>query len=113
MCGRRRAARPRPAHLLELLAADPNVRLFIARLDGRAAGHSVAIRTGAVSGVYAVGTLAPARRRGVGAAATWAAVAAGRVWGSDTIVLQASELGFSLYADMGFRTVVPYTAFRS
>jgi hypothetical protein len=94
-------------------AADPNVRLFIARLDGRAAGHSVAIRTGAVSGVYAVGTLAPARRRGVGAAATWAAVAAGRVWGSDTIVLQASELGLSLYAGMGFRTVVPYTAFRS
>ena len=49
----------------------------------------------------------------LGAAATWAAVAAGCVWGSDTIVLQASELGFSLYADMGFRTVVPYTAFRS
>ncbi len=94
-------------------AADPAVRLFIARLDGRAAGHSVAIRTDDVSGVYAVGALASARRRGVGAAATWAAVAAGRAWGSDTTVLQASEMGFSLYAAMGFRTVVPYAAFRS
>jgi GNAT superfamily N-acetyltransferase len=64
------------------------------------------IRTGDVSGVYAVGTLAGARRRGVGTAATWAAVAAGRTWGCGTIVLQASETAFSSYEKMGFRTVV-------
>lgn len=93
-------------------AADPDVQLFTARLDGRPVGTSVAIRTGDVAGVYAVSTLATARRRGVGTAATWAAVAAGRAWGCDTIVLQASEMGFSLYAAMGFRTVVPYATFR-
>ena len=92
-------------------AADPDVQLFIGRLDGQAVGTAVAIRTGDVSGVYAVGTLPAARRRGVGSALTWAAVAAGRAWGCDTIVLQASEMGFPMYAAMGFRTVVRYTQF--
>ena len=32
-------------------------------------------------------------------------MAAGGEWGSDTIVLQASEMGQSLYQRMGFRTV--------
>ena len=93
-------------------AADPDVRLFTAYLDGRPAGTSLAIRTGDVSGVYNVGTLPDARRRGVGAAATWAAVAAGWEWGCATIVLQSSEMGFSLYRAMGFRTVVCYATFR-
>jgi GNAT superfamily N-acetyltransferase len=92
-------------------AADPNVRLFSARLEGRPVGAAVAIRTGNVAGVYAVGTLPAARRRGVGTAATWAAVAAGRAWGCDTVVLQSSAMGFSMYAAMGFRTVVPYATF--
>jgi GNAT superfamily N-acetyltransferase len=97
---------------LPAFAADPDVQLFTARLDGRPVGTSVAIRTGEVAGVYAVGTVADARRRGVGTAASWAAVAAGSAWGCDTIVLQSSEMAFSLYSAMGFRTVVQYTTFR-
>jgi len=92
-------------------AADPDVKLFVGSLDGQPVGTAVAIRTGDVSGVYAVGTLPAARRRGVGSALTWAAVAAGQAWGSDTIVLQASEMGFPIYAAMGFRTVVEYAVF--
>lgn len=93
-------------------AADPDVELVTAYLDDRAVGTSLAIRTGDVAGVYAVGTLRAARRRGVGTAATWAAVIAGREWGCDTIVLQASEMGFPVYGAMGFRTVVRYALFR-
>jgi GNAT superfamily N-acetyltransferase len=93
-------------------AADPDVQLFTARLDGRPVGTSMAIRTGEVAGVYAVGTLPGARRRGVATAASWAAVVAGAAWGCDTIVLQSSEMAFSLYSAMGFRTVVSYTAYR-
>ena len=96
----------------ESFAADADVQLFTARLEGRAVGAAAAIRTGDVSGVYAVGTLPVARRRGVGTAATWAAVAAGRAWGCDPVVLQSSEMGYSLYGAMGFRTVVPYTNFK-
>lgn len=96
----------------ESFAADPDVQLFTARLDGRPVGASAAIRTGDVGGIYAVGTLADARRRGVGTAVSWAAVAASRAWGCDTVVLQASEMGHGLYAAMGFRTVVPYATLK-
>ena len=92
-------------------AADPDVELVIAFSEERVAGTSLALRTGGVAGVYAVETLPEARRRGVGTAATWAAVAAGRAWGCDTIVLQASEMGFPMYQAMGFRTVVRYAVF--
>jgi hypothetical protein len=93
-------------------AADPDVALVTTHLGGRPVGTSLAIRTGTVSGVYAVGTVLAARRRGVGTAATWGAVEAGRSWGCDTIVLQSSEMGFSVYEAMGFRTVVRYRVFR-
>jgi acetyltransferase (GNAT) family protein len=96
----------------DAIAADPDVELMLASLDGRAVGTSLAIRTDEVAGVYAVGTLANARRRGVGTAATWAAVAAGRAWSCDTVVLQASDMGFPIYRAMGFRTIVRYAIFR-
>lgn len=94
------------------MAADSDVELVVAYLEDRPIGTSLAIRTGGVAGVYAVGTLAGARRRGVGTAATWAAVAAGQAWGCDTIVLQASEMGFPMYQQMGFRTIVRYAVFQ-
>ena len=107
-----------PLEMIERIApasftSDPDVRMFLARLDGRPVGTSIAIRTGDVSGVYAVGTIDAARRRGVGTAATWAAVEAGRAWGCERIVLQSSEMGFALYEAMGFRTVVRYALFGS
>ena len=94
-------------------ASDQNVQLFIGRLNGQPVGTSIAIRSESASGVYNVGTLPMARRRGVGAALTWAAVEAGRAWGHDTIVLQSSAMGFAMYSAMGFRTVAPYTVFSS
>jgi GNAT superfamily N-acetyltransferase len=92
-------------------AADPDVQLFVGTLDGQPVGTAIAIRSRDASGVYNVGTLPGARRRGVGSAVTWAAVGAGRAWGCDTIVLQSSVMGLSMYADMGFRTVAPYVTF--
>ena len=96
-----------PDSLLE----DDEVRGFVAELDGRPVGTSLAIRTGEVTGVYAVGTAEAARRRGVGTAATWAAVETGRSWSSRAVVLQSSEMGFRLYEAMGFRTVARFAAF--
>ena len=92
-------------------ASDPDVQLFVGRLHGRPVGTSIAIRSASASGVYNVGTLPRARRQGVGAALTWAAVEAGRAWGHDTIVLQSSVMGLPMYVAMGFRTVAPYTVF--
>ena len=93
-------------------AVDPAVQLFVGRLDGQAVGTSIAIQTRTASGIVAVATLPEARRRGVGAAVSWAAVSAGVEHGHETIVLQASAMGFPVYTAMGFRTVVPYAVFR-
>lgn len=92
-------------------AADPDVQLFVGRLNDKPVATSIAIRSGDASGVYNVGTLPEARRRGVGSAVTWGAIEAGRSWGCDTIVLQSSVMGLSMYEDMGFRTVAPYVTF--
>jgi GNAT superfamily N-acetyltransferase len=92
-------------------AADTDVRLFTGYLEDRPVATSIAIRSGDVSGIYGVGTIEAARRRGVGTAVTWAAVEAGRGWGCDTIVLQATEMGLPVYRAMGFRTVVSYATF--
>ena len=92
---------------------DPDVAVFAASLDDEPVGTSIAIRTGGVSGVYAVTTAPSARRRGVGTAAAWAAVNAGREWGCDLVTLQATEMGFSSYVKMGFETAIRYTTFAS
>ena len=95
----------------EAFAGDPEIALFLGRVDGQPVGTSLAIRSSTAGGVYNVGTLPLARGRGVGTALTWAAVAAGRDWGHDTVVLQSSEMAFSLYRSLGFRTVASYATF--
>jgi GNAT superfamily N-acetyltransferase len=98
--------------LPDRVLTDPDVALTTVLLDADPVGYSLAIRSGDVSGVYNVATLPSGRRRGVGTAATWAAVAAGRRWGCRMAVLQSSEMGQSIYEAMGFRTVVRYVEFR-
>ncbi len=90
---------------------DPDVTGFIGRLRGRPVGYALAIRSERANGVYNVGTLPGARRRGVGRALTWAAAATGRDAGLDTAVLQSSEMALAMYEAMGFRTVVRYAVF--
>jgi N-acetylglutamate synthase len=91
------------------LAADPDVALFVARLNDQPVGTSIAIRTGDICGVYGVSTVPTARGYGVGTAATWAAIRAAREWGCEVITLQASEMGYRTYRRLGFETVAYYT----
>lgn len=87
---------------------DPDVGLFSGWLDGQPVACSGAIRGERVVGVYSVGTTEWARRRGIGAAMTWAAVAAGVDWGCEAAALQASEMGASVYRSIGFEPVSRY-----
>jgi len=89
--------------------ADPAVRLAVAYLDGEPVSCGAAIRSGSTIGVYAVATIERARRRGIGAAVSWAAIDAGRAaWGGTIAVLQSSEIGLSVYRAMGFEKVAGY-----
>jgi ribosomal protein S18 acetylase RimI-like enzyme len=94
------------------LLADSRVQAFVGILEGRPVGYSLAIASTASSGIYNVGTLPAARRRGVGTGVTWAAVDAGRQAGFDCAVLQSTQMGLGMYEAMGFRKVLDYAVFR-
>jgi len=93
---------------LNMVTGDA-VRVLMAKLDGQFVGTAMAVRTGDLAGIYSVGTLEHARGRGVGTAVTAAAIrAAVRDWGVERIFLQSSQMGFGIYAALGFRTVTSY-----
>jgi GNAT superfamily N-acetyltransferase len=94
------------------LLADPAVRIAVADLDGTPVAAAAAIRSAATLGIYAVGTVEPARRRGFGRAVTWAAIESGAAaWGSTVAILQSSEMGVPLYRSMGFADIGTITLF--
>lgn len=88
---------------------DPRVRAVVAYFDERPVSTALAIVGGGVVGIYAVGTLPEVRRRGIGTAATWAAIRAGaEAWSATTAILQSSSIGESVYEAMGFRQIGRY-----
>lgn len=80
---------------------DPAQRVYTARVDGRlvAAGESTTLD--GVVGVFGVATLPEYRRRGIGTALT-GFVMADRAAEADLAVLDASDLGASVYRRLGF-----------
>jgi hypothetical protein len=92
----------------ERLLGLPRVRLYAGIVDGAAVATSILVATGDVAGVYWVATAQEHRGRGYGEALTWAAVAGGRALGCKVASLQASKLGFPVYARMGFAHVLDY-----
>jgi GNAT superfamily N-acetyltransferase len=58
-----------------------------------------------VAGIYAVGTIPPARNRGIGAAMTMIPLRVAREEGLEYAVLFSSRLGYPVYTRLGFREV--------
>ena len=86
------------------MLTDEHVRLFTAWLHGEPVGQAAAFGTGGEVGVFGVGVVRTARRRGIGTALTNAAArafgdAASLAW------LQPSAMAERLYGRLGFRTV--------
>lgn len=73
--------------------------------DGTAAATALTCVTGREAGVFGVATLPAYRRRGLGAAATLAAVRAAVDAGADLVWLHASEMGRPVYERLGFVAV--------
>jgi len=91
------------------LLVSPLCGTVLASIDGRYVGSATAVHTGDVAGIYSVGTLEQARRRGVGRATTAAVIRlAHERWGVGRIFLQSSAMGFPVYSALGFRTVSGY-----
>jgi GNAT superfamily N-acetyltransferase len=77
--------------------------LLIARLDGQDAATALAFDCEGDCGIYNVGTLAPARRRGLGTALTALQLHEARARGCRTASLQSTEMAERIYAAVGFR----------
>jgi ribosomal protein S18 acetylase RimI-like enzyme len=79
-------------------------RHFLARLDGEPVGTASVLLGAGVAGVYNVATAPGARRRGVGAEVTRAALAAARdEEGCAWSILHSSAMGLRVYRALGFR----------
>jgi GNAT superfamily N-acetyltransferase len=83
-------------------AADDDYRLYLARLDGAPVGTASAQIGAGVVGLYCVSVIQAARRQGVGAAVTLAALREAREQGYRFGVLGASEMGEGVYLRLGF-----------
>jgi GNAT superfamily N-acetyltransferase len=90
-----------------LLDAD-DTAVVVGLLDGRPMTTALVHVSGRTAGIYNVATLPDARGRGAGAAATWAAVMAGRDLGAEHATLQSSPSGYPVYSRMGFVDVGRY-----
>jgi hypothetical protein len=97
--------------LTEDLLELPQARLYAGCVEGQVVATSMLISSGTVAGIYWVATLEPGRRRGYGAALTWAAVEGGRRLGCQTASLQASKAGLPVYTRMGFEHVLDYAQY--
>jgi len=95
------------AHTEDLLAL-PHVALFVGYLDEQPVCSSALLVTANLAGIYWVGTLASARKRGLGAAITAHAARTGFARGCTAACLQASAMGAPVYRRMGFTTEREY-----
>ncbi len=87
-----------------LSAADHAAfHLLAARIDGEMVAAALAYDFGGDCGIYNVGTIEKARRRGLGTALTTAQVYAARARGCRTASLQSTQMAERVYAAVGFR----------
>jgi GNAT superfamily N-acetyltransferase len=90
----------------------PGMRLYVAAIDGVPVSCAVAHLDEGAVGIFGVGTLPWARRRGLATAVTAAALAEAR-GEADLAWLQSTPEGRGLYRRMGFRPVGEWVVWAS
>jgi hypothetical protein len=87
---------------------SPGLTLYVGELDGVPVATAVRVSGYGIAGIGGVSTVPAARRRGIGAAITWRAALDGLAEGCDASFLGASEMGYGVYAQMGYRHVLDF-----
>jgi GNAT superfamily N-acetyltransferase len=86
----------------ERMLADERIRMLTAWIGGRPVGEATAYLLDGTVGIFGVGVVPSARRRGIGAALT---MRAARAFDVDLAWLQPSDMARRMYEDLGFRRV--------
>jgi len=86
-------------------------RYYLAQLDGEPVASAGLTLAAGVAGVFLVAAVEAARGRGIGTAITMAPLLAARDRGYAVGVLQANEMGYPIYARMGFTEQFRYRSF--
>jgi ribosomal protein S18 acetylase RimI-like enzyme len=89
----------------------PGMVSYLGTLEGKAVATSACYSSDGTVGVYNVAVVPSLRRRGLGEAMTWRAIAEGVERGCSIATLQASVMGEPVYTRMGFRNVAPHKSF--
>jgi GNAT superfamily N-acetyltransferase len=96
---------------LEASLSDPQYKAqhrYLGFLDRVPIATSALALDSGVAGIYAVATIPPARGKGIGRAMTVMPLLEARQLGYRVGILQASEMGYSLYQKIGFKDVCLY-----
>jgi GNAT superfamily N-acetyltransferase len=84
-------------------AGPPGFHVLVARHDGAIAATGLAFDHDGDCGIYNVGTVAAARRRGLGTAVTAHQLRAARARGCTSASIQSTPMAERVYAAVGFR----------
>jgi len=93
------------------VVARPDVTVYVGYTDGVPVSTGLGLRTGRTIGVYNIATIPSYRKRGYGAAMSARIADDGVAAGCDVAILQSSEMGYPVYARLGYRTVVRYMGY--
>ncbi|MBI5947392.1 MAG: GNAT family N-acetyltransferase [Chloroflexi bacterium] len=106
--GRHSRRRDGDEALANAVSQLPGIQLFVGHAGGVPVARSMVVVSDGMAGITNIYVAPSFRRRGLGAAMTSVAAAAGRELGATAACLEASEMGFPVYERMGFRTIYHY-----
>jgi ribosomal protein S18 acetylase RimI-like enzyme len=84
---------------------EESLSTFIGYFEGKAASISAVCYGVGVAGIYCVGTIKEARRKGIGTAVTLTAIKEAKERGYEIVILHSSEMGYNAYKRMGFEEI--------